>query len=216
MRIAFFDFDHTLVSGDSNELWYEHLRARGLIQAAALARHDGFMADYRAGTLDFDALQRFRAEVDAGLPADTLERERRAYVHARLLPILSADAVAHVRAHQAAGDRVVIVSATRRCLIEAVAERLGIADLITAEPGELVAGQPCFAEGKVAHVQAWLARHARSLQDLDASWFYSDSSNDIPLLTAVRNPVAVTPDPRLLRLARERGWAVVGAPPGAR
>jgi len=210
VRVAFFDFDHTLVSGDSNELWYEHLLARGLIEPGIVARHDGFMADYRAGVLDFDALQRFRAEIDGAMPAAVVERERRAYAEERLWPMLSADAVACVHRHQAAGDQVVIVSATRRCLIEDVARRLGITELITAEPGHLVDGLACFAQGKVHHVQAWLAQHEKSLQGLDESWFYSDSSNDVPLLAAVRNPVAVTPDATLLQLARERGWPVVG------
>lgn len=213
MRIAFFDFDHTLVSGDSNELWYEHLLAQGLIDAGVVARHEDFMADYRAGTLDFDALQRFRAEVDAALPAAQLTAQRQAYVDERLAPILSADAVARLQGHQAEGDEVVIVSATRRSLIEAVAARLGVVDLITAEPGALVGGLPCFAEGKVLHVQAWLALREQSLQALAESWFYSDSSNDLPLLAAVRNPVAVTPDKRLLEHAHERGWQVLGAKP---
>ncbi|OHX13366.1 hypothetical protein BI347_07470 [Chromobacterium sphagni] len=209
MRVAFFDFDHTLLNGDSNMLWYAYLLDAGLISSADWARHERFMWDYGQGTLDFSALQDFRQRVDAALAPELLRAHRHAFAVSRLLPQLSALLKDRVRYHHQRGDRLAIVSATRRCLIEEAAWALGIPALITAEPERLINGLSCFAEGKVAHVEAWLAARGWSLPSLAESWFYSDSHNDLPLLLAVSHPVAVAPDDMLRLHAGQRGWPVI-------
>lgn len=209
MRVAFFDFDHTLLNGDSNEQWYAHLLAGGLIDQATWHLHERFMQDYQNGQLDFEALQQFRCRVDEALPLELLGAHRYAFAVSRLLPALSLALKDRVRYHHQRGDHVVIVSATRRCLIEEAALTLGISSLITAEPGHLVDGMPCFGEGKVRHVEAWLTPMGLSLAQLSESWFYSDSFNDLPLLQSVSHPVAVAPDARLLRHAEQQGWPVI-------
>ena len=65
---------------------------------------------------------------------------------------------------------------------------------------------PCFQEGKVKRLEAWLEQTGHTLEE---SWFYSDSFNDLPLLSRVTYPVAVDPDATLTRFARERGWPVI-------
>ena len=69
-----------------------------------------------------------------------------------------------------------------------------------------VAGTPNMREGKVTRLEAWLGERAMALDDFRQSWFYSDSVNDLPLLSRVTHPVAVNPDPPLSKIARERGW----------
>ena len=72
-----------------------------------------------------------------------------------------------------------------------------------------VAGTPCFREGKIARVEAWLAGQGRRMADFAESSFYSDSHNDLPLLYIVSNPVAVDPDDTLRQHAKEQGWPVI-------
>jgi phosphoserine phosphatase len=72
-----------------------------------------------------------------------------------------------------------------------------------------VAGIPCFREGKIERVHAWLAAQGRQLADFPVSSFYSDSQNDLPLMALVARPVAVDPDPTLAAEARRRGWPVI-------
>jgi phosphoserine phosphatase len=74
--------------------------------------------------------------------------------------------------------------------------------------GEIV-GQACFREHKIAHVESWLARRGRCWDDVERSWFYSDSINDLPLLQAVTDPVVVDPDPALRAHALANGWPVL-------
>ncbi|HEV7390378.1 MAG TPA: haloacid dehalogenase-like hydrolase, partial [Burkholderiales bacterium] len=68
---------------------------------------------------------------------------------------------------------------------------------------------PCFREGKVQRLEAWLARMGHSLASFDESWFYSDSLNDLPLLGRVTHPVAVDPDDTLREHATRHGWPVI-------
>ena len=67
-------------------------------------------------------------------------------------------------------------------------------------------GIPCFQQGKVERLNAWLANNRADLTD---SWFYSDSHNDLPLLNQVTHPVAVDPDPTLARHAQQQGWPII-------
>jgi phosphoserine phosphatase len=75
--------------------------------------------------------------------------------------------------------------------------------------GEIV-GDPCFREGKILCLNRWLSEVGRPMgQNLDNAWFYSDSHNDLPLLEAVANPVAVDADNKLSRIAIQRGWPLI-------
>ncbi|WP_170977619.1 HAD family hydrolase, partial [Pseudomonas asiatica] len=65
---------------------------------------------------------------------------------------------------------------------------------------------PCFREGKVTRLERWMLENGFDLED---SYFYSDSMNDLPLLQRVAHAVAVDPDPKLRAEAEMRGWPVV-------
>ena len=92
----------------------------------------------------------------------------------------------------------------------------GIEHLIATEPevrdGQFtgdVSGVPCFREGKVTRLEAWLAERGMNMKNLIKSTFYSDSHNDLPLLERVSHPVAVDPDATLRAQAEARGWPVL-------
>jgi HAD superfamily hydrolase (TIGR01490 family) len=115
--------------------------------------------------------------------------------------------------HRAKGDELLIITATNRFITEPIARRYGVSHLLATEPeivnGEYtggVTGTPCFQAGKVERLHAWLQQNH---QDLDGSWFYSDSHNDLPLLEQVDHPVAVDPDDKLKSHARRRGWPII-------
>ncbi len=136
---------------------------------------------------------------------------------ATIAPHVPPAALALVARHRAARDACALVTATTRFVAEAFASVFGLADVLATEPevdaagrhtGEVV-GRPCFREHKIAHVTAWLARRGAGWDDVERSWFYSDSINDLPLLEAVTDPVAVDPDPLLRAHAASRGWAIM-------
>jgi phosphoserine phosphatase len=88
--------------------------------------------------------------------------------------------------------------------------------LIATEPEQLdgeftghVTDVPCFREGKVQRLESWLETQGRPLESFEQSWFYSDSHNDLALLTRVTHPVAVDPDDTLRAHAEAHGWPVI-------
>jgi HAD superfamily phosphoserine phosphatase-like hydrolase len=106
-----------------------------------------------------------------------------------------------------------VITATNRFVTAPIVTRLGI-DTLLATECELVDGRysgrttgiPCFKEGKVTRLNLWLEETGFNLDD---SYFYSDSLNDLPLLEQVANPVAVDPDPKLRAEAEKRGWPII-------
>jgi phosphoserine phosphatase len=111
-----------------------------------------------------------------------------------------------------------MTTATNRFLTELTAAHFGIAHLLATETELLsgrftgqVAGAPNMRQGKVQRLHAWLEERGEPL----AHWHsvaYSDSSNDLPLLEAVDEPVVVDPDPRLDAVAQGRGWRAIRWP----
>jgi len=109
----------------------------------------------------------------------------------------------------------VMTTATNRFITELTAQYFGIADLIATEPQlhdgcftGRTAGTLNMREGKVERLHAWLGQAKRSLADFEST-AYSDSINDLPLLCAVQQAVAVNPDERLRSHAQSNGWRVI-------
>jgi HAD superfamily hydrolase (TIGR01490 family) len=216
MRIALFDLDHTLLSGDSDVLWCDFLIAQGVLDAQAFAtRNADIEARYQAGTISVEEFSNFYVSTLAGRSPAQWEPLRQQYLATQIRPRLPQAALDLVQGHLRAGDLVVLTSATNRFLTELTAQYLGITHLIGTEP-ELVDGVFSgrtqgvlnMRAGKVTRLHDWLAGRGQALRDFH-SLGYSDSMNDLPLLEAVDEPVAVDPDARLGAIARERGWKLM-------
>ena len=214
MRLALFDLDNTLLAGDSDHSWGEFLCTTGRVDAAAYrARNDAFYADYCAGKLDVVAYQSFTQAILARTEAAELARWQAEFMRDVIEPLILAKGEALLQEHRAAGDKLVIITATNRFVTAPIAERLGVETLIATECGMQdgrytgqITGTPCYQGGKVTRLNEWLAETG---YNLDGAYFYSDSCNDLPLLEAVANPVAVDPDEVLRATATERGWPVI-------
>ncbi len=213
-RVALFDLDYTLLDFDSDHAWGEFLCDRGRVEAARYrARNDAFYADYRAGRLDMDAFLRFSLAPLGALPYADLLDLRREFMASPAARAVKSKAPELVRSHACAGDRTAIVTATNCFVTEPFARLFGVQRLLATEietrggrPTGAPLGEPCFREGKVAHVEGYLRSFGGSLAECV---FYSDSANDLPLLERVGRAVAVDPDPRLETEAIRRGWEVV-------
>ncbi|MGD8378128.1 MAG: HAD family phosphatase [Gammaproteobacteria bacterium] len=214
MTLAIFDLDNTLLAGDSDYLWSQHLVRRGVVDPEHHTReHDRFFREYLAGTIDIHEYLSFGLAPLRGQTMETLRQWRREFIHECITPIIPELTPRLLGEHRSRGHQIIIITATNRFVAEPVAEHLGVELLLATEP-EIVeerftgrtVGEPCFREGKLTHLQAWLER---SGQTLAGAWFYSDSHNDLPLLEKVDNPVAVNPDPVLAETAHLRGWPVL-------
>lgn len=214
MSLAIFDLDNTLLGGDSDYLWGQFLVEQGLVDGEHYeCENQQFYQAYEAGTLDIYAYQAFMLRPLAGRPQAELRAWRERFMAEKIQPILLPKAEELLNQHRAAGDILLIITATNRFITAPIAERLGVSHLLATEP-EMVddrytgrtVGIPCFQQGKVERLNRWLTDQGVNLAD---SWFYSDSHNDLPLLNQVTHPVAVDPDPTLARHAQQQGWPII-------
>ncbi len=214
MSLAIFDLDNTLLGGDSDYLWGQFLVERGLVIGADYQRENQrFYEAYEAGTLDIYEYQAFMLQPLVGRPLHELAAWREQFMAEKIQPIILPRAVALLNRHRATGDTLLIITATNRFITAPIAERLGVTHLLATEPEMIdglytgrTTGIPCFQQGKVQRLHAWLADTGA---DLVNSWFYSDSHNDLPLLNQVTYPVAVDADATLTDHAKARGWPII-------
>jgi HAD superfamily hydrolase (TIGR01490 family) len=205
--------DKTLMAGSSGMQFARVAARQGIIGRRQLVRWGFEHLRYRLrGTTDERTAEVLRVarEVIAGVPAKTIERMG-PEVMAAILPRVYPQMLAEVHAHQDAGRPTFIVSAAGNEVVSSLAAVLGMdggigtSYEIDAEgrfSGRLD-GPFVYGQGKVEAMKSFAARHAI---DLDASFAYSDSLSDLPMLRAVGNPVAVNPDPPLAEIARAEGW----------
>ena len=218
MNLALFDLDGTLIPKDSDHAFGEFIVGLGWADAGTFShRNDAFYEDYLAGRLDIDAYVDFATSAWRRRSAAELQRATEEFLKTIVRPMLHPDALALVQRHQRAGDLVAVVTATNDFVTRPIAQLFGVDELIATNLERDVRGQvtgridgvPSFREGKITRVQAWLAARGLVLADFERSSFYSDSTNDLPLLECVSEPVATNPGPELERIARERGWPVL-------
>ncbi|MCW5258072.1 HAD-IB family hydrolase [Verminephrobacter aporrectodeae subsp. tuberculatae] len=228
LRLTLFDLDHTLLPIDSDHAWGAFTVRIGWSDAAQFAqRNDRFLAHYQAGTLDVHDYVRFATEALRLRGPDAAAAAHAQFMREVIGPAILPQALALVRAHQAAGDEVLIVTATNEFVTRPIARALGVGDAgllamqLARDAGGWYSGEidgvPTLRAGKVRRMEQWLAERHLAWEDVE-SRFYSDSMNDLPLLEKVDHPVATNPEPRLRALARERGWRILdlfGAPPAA-
>lgn len=216
MKLALFDLDNTLLAGDSDFEWAQFLIEQGVLDRELYeARNQTFYDQYRAGTLDIHEFLDFQLKPLARHPREQLERWHRDYMHRKVLPMITQKARDLVESH--AGDARVVVTATNSFVTRPIAREFGIENLVATDPEEKpdgeftggVKGVPAFREGKVTRVSAWLAELGLDWSSFEETWFYSDSLNDLPLLSKATHPVAVDPDETLKEHAVANGWMMI-------
>jgi HAD superfamily hydrolase (TIGR01490 family) len=212
--LALFDLDNTLLQHDSDEQWVAFLIDKGEIDAATFKRaSDDIAARYKRGEAGALEYTEFFLSTLRDRPLDKLRALHDVFMDERIRPVVPAATRELVARHRNLGHLCVLTTATSRFLTGPIARELGFEHLIATEP-ELVdghytgrvAGLPNMREGKVERLALWLDARGSKLADFRESWFYSDSQNDLPLLTRVTHPVAVNPDAVLAAHARHKGW----------
>jgi HAD superfamily hydrolase (TIGR01490 family) len=218
LNLTLFDLDGTLIATDSDHAFGEHLVDIGWADALTYrARNDAFYADYLAGRLDQAAYIDFATAPWRARPEPEALAMREGFLARRIRPALSDRALELVQGHRAAGDLLAIVTATNEFITRPIADLFGVEHLIALElerdaTGRVngrMKGVPSFREGKVTRVEQWLRSLGRTAADFDRITFYSDSTNDLPLLEWCTHPVATNPGPSLAAAALERGWPIL-------
>lgn len=217
MNLALFDLDHTLLPLDSDYSWGEFTIRLGWVDPVAFKqRNDEFFAQYQAGQLDVHDYVRFATQAVRERSPQDAQAAHAQFMDEVIRPHIKPQALDLIAHHRQRGDAMVIVTATNEFVTRPIAQALGVSELIAIElerdaqgryTGE-IAGTPSFRDGKVTRVAQWLAERSLQWHQVHTT-FYSDSTNDLPLLERVNEPVATNPGDSLRAVAQARGWRVL-------
>ncbi len=210
---AFFDVDGTLLAKHSASLYVTHLRRTGQARRRDALRTLYYLAQYKLGMLDVESAMAVSMRWVAGREEAALAEDCRSWYATAVRQWIYPEMAVRVRGHQEAGHLTALLTSATRYLAEPLGADLGVAHhLVTrleVREGRFTgkALRPvCYGAGKVYWAERFAEEHG---VDLRESFFYTDSITDRPVLERVGHPVVVHPDPRLARLAAQRGWPVL-------
>ncbi len=212
---AFFDLDKTIIARSSALAFSRPFYEGGLINRRSVLRSGYAQFVYLVGGADHDQMERMRrylSEQAAGWHVQTVKDIVAETIHHIVDPLVYDEAVNLIEQHHLDGHDVVIVSTSGLEVVGPIGEMLGadrvIATRMVQQDGRYTGEIEFYAysANKAAAIQELAEQEG---YDLDASYAYSDSSTDIPMLEAVGHPYAVNPDRALRRAATERGWEVL-------
>lgn len=214
MSLAIFDLDNTLLAADSDYEWGRFLVDKKLVNGEEYElKNQRFYDAYQAGTLDILEFLAFSLQPLTQINRQTLDKLHKEFMESRIRPKITNKARNLLEKHRQQNDMLLVITATNSFITAPIVSELGVTHLIATEPEIIdqqftgrVAGTPCYREGKVARLKTWCAEHKQNLQ---GSWFYSDSHNDLSLLELVDHPIAVDPDSMLEKHAIAQGWPVI-------
>lgn len=206
--VACFDLDHTIIAGYSVTAFaWERMRSGSVPLRRMLSSMSVFL-DYGLGRADYhDLLTTTVRDLGGESAQDLSEVGERAFQH-RVKSWIYPQARSLIQAHRRLGHYIVVVTSATRFQAAPVARELEVDALCCTEldiaDGRVTGkAQPCFGVGKLNAVENLAHLRGASFEE---AYFYSDSSDDLPLLEAVGNPVVVNPRTPMARLARSRGW----------
>jgi HAD superfamily hydrolase (TIGR01490 family) len=212
---AFFDLDKTIIAKSSTLAFGRPFYQGGLINRRAVLRSAYAQFVFALSGADEDQMDRMRDYLTAMCTGWDVQQIRdivNETLHDIIDPLVYDEAVELITAHKAAGRDVVIISSSGEEVVRPIGEMVGadhvIATRMVVEDGRYTGAIGFYAYG--AHKADGLRTLAAERgYDLAASYAYSDSITDLPMLETVGHPFAVNPDKALRRAALERGWPVL-------
>lgn len=215
MVAAFFDLDKTIVAKSSVVAFGGPFYREGLVSLRTVVRGAYAQIVYMLVGADEAKMERMRESMlrlTKGWDQARIAEIVRETLDEVVSPIIFAEAIELIEEHQRAGHKVVIVSSSPAEVVEPLAAYLGVGTSIATraaigDDGRYTGELEFYAYGPFK-VDAMHEMAEREGIDLSASFAYSDSITDLPMLEAVGHPVVVNPDRELGRIAEERGWEV--------
>lgn len=214
MNLAIFDLDKTLLEGDSDHTWGIYACERGLVEKEFYEQeNDKFYAQYDEGELNLGLYLEFVLTILRSAPLNLIYKIRDDFIKERILPMLRPRILDILKEHKKQGDKVIIITATNDFLAYPLKDILQIDEVIATslEVDEIgftgkVTKTPSFQGGKIVRLEQWQEETGFEFEKIT---FYSDSHNDLPLLRKVDEPIVVTPDEKLLKVAKTEGWRII-------
>jgi len=209
---AFFDLDQTLFAGFSATAFTRDQFASGRLSPKDLGDSMRATLSFALGRTGFSTFVSATSAVYRGMAESVLEEAGQLTFEKHLATQIYPESRALVKAHQAMGHTVAIVTSATRYQAAPVARELGIEHLLYTRLGVengILTGKvvrpTCYGEGKASAARGLEAKYDLHLEQ---SYFYSDSHEDLPLFEIVGHPRPLNPSRKLAQIAKERQWPV--------
>ena len=217
-KLVIFDLDNTILNGDSDYSWINFLINENYVDKHEYEKRNQYFYDqYYEGNLDYDEWAEFALSTMKGKTPFDLEELLSKFLSTVIEPIINIYALRLLHNHHHDNDIMLLASATNSVLVEPIARRLGFENIVATEVEIIdgvytgkVYGRPALGQGKLTKVEEWAAQN--NIKDFKDAIFYSDSINDLPLLSEVGVPIAVNPDDQLRNLSIKNNWEVIDLP----
>ena len=217
-NLAIFDLDNTILNGDSDYSWINFLINENYVDKHEYKKRNQYFYDqYYEGNLDYDEWAEFALSTMKGKTPFDLEELLSKFLSTVIEPMINIYALRLLHNHHHDNDIMLLASATNSVLVEPIARRLGFENIVATEVEIIdgvytgkVYGRPALGQGKLTKVEEWASQN--NLKDFKDAIFYSDSINDLPLLSKVGVPIAVNPDDQLRNLSIKNNWEVIDLP----
>ena len=217
-KLVIFDLDNTILNGDSDYSWINFLINENYVDKHEYEKRNQYFYDqYYEGNLDYDELAEFALSTMKGKTPFDLEELLSKFLSTVIEPMINIYALRLLHNHHHDNDIMLLASATNSVLVEPIARRLGFENIVATEVEIIdgvytgkVYGRPALGQGKLTKVEEWAAQN--NIKDFKDAIFYSDSINDLPLLSEVGVPIAVNPDDQLRNLSIKNNWEVIDLP----
>lgn len=210
---AFFDLDLTVIDVNSGVEWAKHEKRLGNISSWQLARAVFWHVMYRMSLINMETAMKSALAHYRGVKSADLDNRTRDWFHNEIEGRVRPAALEAAAEHRQNGMPLVLLT-NSSCYEAAVAAETWefdawLANTFTCDAADRLTGgfevPLCYGPGKVTRAERWAIDHD---VDLEASYFYTDSLSDLPMLERVGHPHVVCPDPRLRRVARQRDWPI--------
>ena len=217
-NLAIFDLDNTILNGDSDYSWIKFLIDIGYVNKQEYEKKNQYFYDkYYEGNLDYDEWAEFALSTIKGKKPEEIEDLLSEFLSSVIEPMINIYALRLLHNHHHKDDVMLLASATNSVIVNPIAKRLGFENIVATEV-EIIDGVysgkvrdiPALGEGKLQKVIEWMS--TSNIYDFKNTTFYSDSINDFPLLSVVKNPVAVNPDDKLREECQKRAWEIIDLP----
>ncbi len=213
IRAALFDMDRTLVRKETASLYVRYQRDIGQATTLDLLKAFYWAGQYTLGVLDADKVADKVMAKMRGVSESTFDVQFEDFYIKYVEKHVTEKGRAAVAKHQARGDVCAIVTGATRYAAGPLAWRLGIKHVVSSELEVDAAGRftgnvvkpLCLGDGKLRRAEGLANMLGFALEE---ATFYTDSMSDLPLLERVAEPIVINPDPRLLRMAKRRGWPI--------
>jgi putative phosphoserine phosphatase/1-acylglycerol-3-phosphate O-acyltransferase len=209
---AIFDFDGTIIAGYSATAFIREQIKRGDLSPRELVELVRAMSNFGLGNLGFSGMMAVNAQFMRGIEEETYHDVGKQLYTKQIARLIYPESRALVDAHLAKGHTVAIISSATPYQVEPAAADLGIDHVLCTQlevaDGKFTGGvvsPTCFGQGKVDAAESLAEKYDA---DLDDSFFYSDSTDDLQLLERVGHPKALNPSSKLARVAHDKQWPV--------